>query len=224
MVKPLSKEAVQFLNDIVRPWDQLSELLTIRSLLEPENSEPIRQAKNIAIAIRHYPEVFGASWKSYPHAPEEISILVDVADTAKHRELNNQSRHATLQASSDFEINEEGKFRFIKNSINIRHAFKGDHDFLVTARSAIKFLLSAQGILTSWPGVLREAPNEFYPTAFLYFDPRLNISADKTTFRTFRRTEEDNLELFDPTTVIHFEVYELPDANSAVRRNDRGEL
>jgi len=49
--------AHRFLNDIVKPWDELNKLLGERLALQPDLSDVTRLAGALAVAIRHQVDV-----------------------------------------------------------------------------------------------------------------------------------------------------------------------
>jgi hypothetical protein len=51
--------ALRFLNDVVKPWDELNALLAKRLALQPDLSDVTRLAGSLAVAIRHQVDTVG---------------------------------------------------------------------------------------------------------------------------------------------------------------------
>lgn len=198
--------ALRFVNDIIKPWDELNALLAKRYAFQPDLSDVTRMAAAIAVAIRHYPEKAAQPQKDTESRPLEIRLMTDVADAAKHGALKDSKRNNTLHVAALFECNDENNFRFIRNGLYIAHESEGEHDFMTTALIAINYMRSKYDVGVVWEKDVLEAPEEFYPTAFLHYNSKYCINMSSVRISIFRRTESGALEPYDSPSV-KFEIY-----------------
>lgn len=199
----------RFLNDICKPFDELNALLVQRLAFEPELSDITRMAGSIAVSLRHIPEISGYSDKAIGAESADNKLMIDVADAWKHGSLRDPSRNNKLFVSAMFEWLPEKGFRFLRNGLTVVHATLGEHDFLKTALGAIQYWVQKLQFNISWKGEgkILEATEEYYPTAFLFYDARYCVSMKNTRFRFFSRTENGELAAVDPDEV-RMEIYE----------------
>lgn len=199
----------RFLNDICKPYDELNALLVQRLAFEPELSDITRMAGSIAVSLRHIPESEGYLDRAISNESIYKRLIIDVADSWKHGSLRDPSRNSKYFVSAMFEWQPERGFRFLRNGLAIVHSTLGEHDFLKTALGAIQFWIQKLQLGVVWKdlGKILEAPEEFHPKAFLFYDPQYCISMKNTRFRFFRRIENGELIAADPDTV-RMEIYE----------------
>ena len=201
----------KFLNDVIKPYDELNFLLVQRLAFEPDLSDVTRMATAVAVALRHIPEFVGTKSKNQRQTlfneSFENQIIADVADGQKHEV--SLERKNTLLTGALFEWCPPKGFRFIRNSLFINHARFQEHDFLKITLDAIQYWIQKLNFSISWKGsgAILEAPAEFHPTAFLFYDPKYCISMKNTRFRFFSRTESKMLVAIDPDEV-RMEIYE----------------
>lgn len=194
------------MNDIIKPWDELNELLVQRYAFQPDLSDVTRLASSLAVAIKHYAEHASVHRKIVDTESVDNKLMSDVADAAKHGKLANSSRDNRLYVAALFEVNNDNQFRFIRNAIYINHASKGEIDFMIVALRAIKYWIYHVGIKINWQGVIKEAQNKFYPTAFLYYNPKYCIKMSQTSLNFFKRREDNTFQAYDPPEV-RLEIY-----------------
>lgn len=204
----------RFLNDICKPFDELNALLVQRYAFEPELSDITRMAGSIAVSLRHIPESAGYSDRAISNESSENRLIIDVADSWKHGSLRDPGRNSQLFVSAMFEWQPEKGFRFLRNGLAIVHSTLGEHDFLKTALGAIRFWIQKLPLGIAWKGSgkILEVPEEFHPTAFLFYDSRYCISMKNTRFRFFSRAEGGELAAVDPSEV-RMEIYEKGESN-----------
>lgn len=217
----------KFLNDVIKPYDELNSLLVQRLAFEPNLSDVTRMATAIAVALRHIPEFVGIKSPNQRQTlfgeSFENQIIADVADGQKH-EVSSERKNTLLTAAL-FEWSLPNDFRFIRNSLLIKHARFQEHDFLKATLGAIWYWIQKLQYNISWKGMgaILEAPNEFHPTAFLFYDSRYCISMKNTNFRFFSRAENGTLTATDPNEV-RMEIYEkgqsAPKAWGLLRKDD----
>jgi hypothetical protein len=197
----------RFLNDVVKPWDELNTLLSQRYAFQPDLSDVTRLAGALAVAIKHQADLAGYTDRSAIDAASlDNKLMSDVGDFWKHGPLHDSGRNNSLSVSAMFEHDPGRGFRFLRNGLFIQHATLGERDFMSTSLAAISYWLTAQRIGLSWSGTVAESPAEFHPTAFLHYDPKYCISTSSTRFRFFARSRGGDLVPNDPPNV-RVEIY-----------------
>ncbi|MGH8727621.1 MAG: hypothetical protein ACREV9_05590 [Burkholderiales bacterium] len=202
---------LRLINDVVKPWEELNTLLVQRFAFQPDLSDVTRLASALAVSIKHQADLRGASRSSVDKASGANRIMSDVADAAKHgRQLDNPSRNNTLYVASCFEYAAGRGFRFIRNSITVSHVSYGEVDFMATALEAAQYWIRVLGFSLNRNLAVFEGPDEFFPTAYLYFNPKYCINMSQTRLKFFEKQNDRNYRPFDPPEV-RFEVFEIPE-------------
>jgi hypothetical protein len=200
----------KFYTDVVQLWDELNALLAEQFAYQPDVCRATRMAGQLAISIRHLPEVLDSDEKQDLATSAPCALLCDVGDAWKHGQLRNPERRNTLGVTADFEFI-EAQFSYLRNAILIRHATRGELDFMIESATAIEFWLSRMGWSDGWRGQLKFAQPSFGPEAFLYFNGNHSIVMKATQLRFFERNSTGALIAADPA-VVKFAIY---DANRA---------
>lgn len=196
---------LKFINNVIKPWDELNRLLTHRYAVEPGLSDITRMATSLAVFINHYGEPDIPTAVSTSESPD-MKTIRDIADASKHPALRNPGRNKPVSVGSHFEVRDDGQFSFLRNGVHIEHATEGKLDFMVVALASIRFWIDRLGIdVGGWWSELKEASQEYYPTAWLEFEPKYCIRMGTTNFRFFKR-EGEVLTPFDPQIEIG-EIY-----------------
>jgi hypothetical protein len=180
----------QLLNDVVKPWDELNALLVERFAFDPDQSDVTRMASALAVAIKHQVDRrdLGRQRKQIDDASEANSLMSDVADVWKHGlPLYKPERNNKLSVTADFEYDGTKGFRFIRTSVIIEHASKGEHDFMVTSLAAVGYWMDHLGIRLERDLAVAEGPAEFFPTAWLTYNAKYCIHMDRVRVRIFER-------------------------------------
>lgn len=198
---------IQFLTNIVKPWDELNVLLAQRLAFQPEISDVTRLAGALAVAIKHQPEAVKVDPKLVLGESPENRIMSDVGDAWKHGTLDIPARRNRLTVGAQFECNSENKYRFVRNVVTVHHASQGDLDFITTSGAAIAYWIGKLNLGINWQPKVAEGPAEFHDEAFLFFDPKYQISMSATNLRVVRRGVDGVLVPYDPSEV-RFAVYE----------------
>lgn len=188
----------RFLNDVVKPWDDLNSLLVQRLAFDPTFSDVTRLAGALAVAIKHQADLAGVQRSAVDSASPANRLMSDVGDFWKHGSLKKASRNNSLMVAALFEHAPERGFRFIRNGVLIRHATLGEHDFMAVSLDAISYWVQHYRFNLTWTGHVSEAPVEFHPEAFLYYEPRHCIHMGSTSFRFLARAENGELVLKNP--------------------------
>jgi hypothetical protein len=204
---------LKFLNDIVKPWEELNALLIERYAFQPDLSDVTTRVSAIATAIKHQVDILALDLGCKPKKlqlevdseSDAARLMSDVSDAAKHVVLGDRKRQNNIFVAAMFEVNLEGHFSFLRNGAFIEHESLGCHDFMSSALSAIDYWSRKRNLNLSWSGEVREAGIEFFPTAFLYFNPKYCINMASTRIMCFRRDEAGNLKPFDLEEIC-FEV------------------
>lgn len=201
----METQALRFINDIVKPWDELNQLLSLRLALQPDLSDVTRLAGSLAVAIRHQTDALKVKDAHSNAESHEHRVISDTADFWKHGSLRNSARNISFTTEAYFEYSIEKGFSFIRNALVVEHATFGRFDFMHTSRSAINYWLNKHNILIDWGSTVRENLTEFHSTAFLNFDPNRCVSMRQVCLTFFSRNKGGLLERVDPLEV-HFEV------------------
>lgn len=197
---------LRFLNDIVKPWDELNALLAKRLALQPDLSDVTRLAGSLAVAIRHQVDILGLKDSEVNAECFEHRVISDTADFWKHGLLRKPERNNRFSTESFFEYEGGKGFSFLRNALFVEHASLGKHDFLQASMSAIYYWISKRGFSLTWQGSVRENPAEFYEEAFLNFESEKCISVNQVRLGFFSRRSNGSLERIDPPEV-RFAVY-----------------
>lgn len=197
---------LRFLNDIVKPWDELNALLARRLALQPDLSDVTRLAGSLAVAIRHQVDILGIKDLEANSECFEHRVISDAADFWKHGSLRKSDRNNNFITESLFEYKNGKGFSFLRNALFVEHTSLGRHDFLQAALAAIHYWIDKRGLNVAWQGSIRENPTEFFEEAFLNFEPEKCISAYEVRLGFFSRQPNGSLERVDPPEV-RFAVY-----------------
>lgn len=200
---------LKLINDVIKPWEELNALLVERFAFQPDLSGVTRLASALAVSIKHQADVRGVSRSAVDNASVENRLMSDVADAAKHGQLRDPARNNKLYVASCFEYAGNRGFRFIRNSVTIAHASSGEHDFMVTSLTALRYWMGQIGFSLNRELAVAEGPAEFFPSAYLYFNPRYCINVAQTRLKFFEKLDDGTYRPVDPPEV-RFEVFELP--------------
>lgn len=201
--------ALRLINDIIKPWEELNSLLVKRFAYQPDLSDVTRMASSLAVSIKHQADLRGVSQSTVDNASFENRLMSDVADAAKHGQLRNAARNNKLYVASYFQYAPTLGFRFIRNSLTIAHGSMGEHDFMVVSLAALRYWMNHIGFSLGRELAIAEGPNQFFPSAYLYFNPRYCINMTQTRLKFFEKLNDGSYQPIDPHE-IKFEVVELP--------------
>ena len=197
---------LRLINDVVKSWEELNALLVQRFAFHPDISDVTRLASTLAVSIKHQADLRGVSRSSVDSASDANRLMSDVADAAKHGQLRDSSRNNTLHVASCFEYGAGRGFRFVRNSVSIAHATSGEVDFMATALAASQYWMQILDFTLNHKLAVAEAADEFFPTAYLYFNPKYCIKMKQTQLKFFEK-KDGNYRPVDPPQVM-FEVFE----------------
>lgn len=189
---------LRFLNDVVKPWDELNALLAKRLALQPDLSDVTRLAGSLAVAIRHQVDTIGLKDSEVNKECFQHRIISDTADFWKHGSLWDQNRNNRFSTEAFFEYENGKGFSFLRNALFVEHISLGKHDFLSTSLAAIYYWNNKQGFNIAWQGCVHENPTEFHEEAFLNFESEKCISMSQVRLGFFSRKTNGLLERIDP--------------------------
>lgn len=206
----------RFLNDVVKPWEDLNADLARPIAVQPDLSNFTRLASGLAVSTKHQVDHRHLTRAAVDAASAENALMSDVADAAKHGGLCDPNRNNSLSVTSNFEYDAARGFQFIRNAISINHASLGDRDFMQTALAAIRFWMGQLGFSLNRALAIAEGPNEFFDAARLYFDPQHCIQMDKCQIGFFERGKNGEHRPVEPPEV-KFVVLDTPPGTSEPR-------
>jgi hypothetical protein len=202
----LAKLKLQFVNDIISPWANLNLDLSKLILIDSGISSFSSNAINIATAINHFPEKCGFMPADIKDESQDYRIIRDVCDGSKHVHLRDSSRDNTINISAVFEGNNEGKYKFRRNKININHVTFGKIDFMKSAANAINFLINKFDYKIDWDSSLRIYDGKFIDKCVLWVSKQHHVQIEAKgnplpnswSVEFVRKNEEGELEHYDP--------------------------
>lgn len=189
---------LKFMNDVLRPWDELNELLSLQYAFQPDLSAVTRLAGNIAIAIRHQVDFSSLNDKQANNLSHEHQIICDVGDYYKHGSLRNPERNNSIQVLAIFEYDND-QFAFSRNMIEIDHVTYGLYDFMEVTAIAAKFWIEQHSLDIDWPGKIQTiSPKKFNYEAVLKFDSKYCIEMESTRIKIFKADSNKKLRPYSP--------------------------
>lgn len=197
----------KFINDILKPWDELNELLSLPYCVEPSLSTITKMATDISIAISHFAE--NSEIKSRSEVAKEClnnQLMVDISDKSKHSKLKKVKRENEIKVASLFEYVEPSKFKFLRNKIIIEHNTYGKSDFMETSLNAILYWTSLLNLDVKRELTIKD--NNVSEKATLIFNPKYCIHAEKTNYNFLKRNELGVLVDFKPPR-FYIEITDL---------------
>jgi hypothetical protein len=203
----MGQKEVKFINNILKPWGELNDLLAKQYAYEPGLSDIIRMAGNLAIALKHQCDLEKENRKTIDSVSPENKIMSDIADMVKHHKLRDKTRENKLYAVAAFECLED-KFKFLRTIIYVEYSDGRKYDFINIAVKAINFWIRHSELNISKTLCIALCGNDFQDNAVLYYNPSKCIHMQSTRIQTYRKNESGNLELFDHKN-IKLVLYEI---------------
>lgn len=202
---------LRLITTVLNPWNDLCSLLALQKTFNSEMALPIGRAGDLAVAIKHLPEIYNFPKNHSLKDFLDFKLMDDVADGWKHgsNSLTNISRRHDLVVQANFEISQDDtKFAFVRNSIVVDHATAGSFDFLEVSARAIKHWMSEAGIQVQWDGMICIAEPLFMESAVLYNDTNLEPCLESTRLAINKKINGRMIPYASPA--ISFEVRPLP--------------
>jgi hypothetical protein len=111
----------KLINNLIKPWEELSDLLSRPLAMQPDESDFVTKAESLSVFISHFPEQCGLTRNQIDSRSKPNALITDIADSSKHKELSKQDRNSDMKVTADYEfrVNAEGhnEYRFIRNCI-----------------------------------------------------------------------------------------------------------
>ena len=197
----------RFITNLIRPWDELNDVLSKRYALQPDYCDITRMCGSLAVSIKHEAEFAGISRTVVDNESSENQLMSDVADAYKHGKLRDSSRQNNMRLASVFEVDDSGQFKFIRNKVNIEHSSLGVSDFMLTSGKAIEYWIGKLALNIEWHARITEAENAFYDHAFLFFTPQYQVETECIDLQFLGRNNKNELIPVDPEQV-NFALYD----------------
>jgi hypothetical protein len=196
-MKVKMKNQYKFMNDILKPWDELNKLLTKPYCVQPELSSITKIATDISISISHFAEVtkIAKRWDACKDSLEN-EIMIDIADKSKHGTLKKKSRENNISVSSMFEYIDDTQYKFIRNKITVEHTTYGQYDFMEISLNAIQYWLKELELVYDRNILISD--NQISRKATLIFNPDYCIHAESSRYFFVTKNEEGIYIPYDP--------------------------
>lgn len=226
----------KFLNDIVRPWNELNLLLCKRNVLEPELSRITREGGLLATSLNHFVDyVVNSSDRKRIQKEREklhllnsnLKIIGDLADSYKHRNLSKNNRNCSLYASSIFEV-QDNQFRFVRHKLYIEYKDNSKFDFMEVSMECISFFINQYNIACSYNKNILESSNDFYDAAWLVSHDEIYVKSSRIEIVKkiedgfYKNVDHDNITyiIFDESIMNSSNIKEL--VSNEVKRIKNG--
>lgn len=188
---------IRFLNDIIKPWDELNDLLSKPYAYEPGLNDVTRMAGNLAISIKHHHEFTKAERIAINKESHSNKIMSDIADMIKHHSLGDKNRENKLSISSIFECS-NNKFKFLRTLISVKYNDECEFDFALESINAINFWVARDGFVLPRKLEIKICEEEFKDKAILRYEPSRSIQMQTIQLKFFKRNNTGVLEPHDP--------------------------
>lgn len=186
----------------IEPWQKLSSTLAEQKAVEAANSDEGREAGRLAMEVIRLADSFGLDNRDLGRRSNYWALVSAVADAGRNRLLSSAARRTTLAATSHFEVDDKGHYRFINNHLMIVHPTAGKVDFLTAAAGAIGFLIDELGdelgIEIDWTPQIVEGPPVFGPAVILDAGPDPNRVFQSLQIKFYKRDADGELVMFQP--------------------------
>jgi hypothetical protein len=195
---------LDFINNLIKPWNDLHSLLLQPYSLDPEYSDPVISARSLAISTSHQwdadKQEQGSGINDDALATENPAAMriKDLCNTIKHINRNRGNKAEINGVSAQVLLTEDKKFRFLRNQITYHHESDGEFDLLDDIQKAIYFWAERRGIdismLANWHGgEIRVVPSPPSEVITLFYDPDICILQRSQGLKIFKLGESDEL-------------------------------
>ena len=197
-----------FINNLVKPWNELASLLLKPYSLDPKFSDPIISGRSLAIATAHQFDAYKSETGIFI---TDAELLEASKESMRIKDLSNTIKHVTRTRGHSAEINgisaqvilnDEKKFCFLRNQIIYNHENDGECDLLDDIQKSIYYWAEKRGIdismIENWSG----SPISIQPAApsdaiTLFYDPKICIHQKSQGLKLFKVDETGQLEPTD---------------------------
>ncbi|MCP4551325.1 MAG: hypothetical protein GY834_04650 [Bacteroidetes bacterium] len=197
MTAELEYKRLDFINNLVKPWDELHLFLLQPYSLDPQFSDPVVNARSLAVATAHQFDIDknengeGISDKKLKKISPESMRIKDLCNTIKHIKRTKGYSAKITGVSAQVIVDGNNKFCFLKNQIIYHHGESGEFDLLEDLRKAILFWSNRREIdismLANWTNqeikIFASPPDD---TITLFHDPKVCIHQKKQRLKIFK--------------------------------------
>ncbi len=183
---------IQFLNDVVKPWDELNALLSKPFAYEPGLNDGTRMAGSLAITINH-------QWDFEKPIRDELNtvcpstkVMWDIADMVKHHELRDKKRENRFSLVSAFERN-GNKYKFLRTIIRVIYEDGREFDFAIEAINAINYWSVKNGLTLPRELKIMMGTDDFKDSPLLTYNPSKSIAMNSTEIQFFQKGKNGEL-------------------------------
>lgn len=208
MGEVLNRADKLFAQQILRPFDDLKEHLTLPFAYSAEYSGISKKCGDISSAIRHFPEQIETQEDARKSCEElskdeKFSLIFDLADTAKHKSLRNKKREVFVVAKAIFEYDEMLGFRFIRTEPLAVRWNGAEFSYLECVEHSLVLLRSKFGISAVSQKDICESSEPFRSYAQLSHDPERSgeVQVEGTRIQFVRRNTSGEFIPFNPPKV-----------------------
>ena len=210
---------LDFINNIVKPWDELYSLLLQPYSLDPKFSDPVISARSLAISTAHQFDADknergkGISDHELKAVSPASMRIKDLCNTLKH--INRTRGHSAKinGISAQVILDSNNKFCFLRNQITYHHEDGGEFDLLDDIKKAIYFWAERReieiSILPNWHGgeiKVNAAPPADAIT--LFYDPNICLHQKSQGLKLFKIADNGELIPTDHDNII-FQVIDV---------------
>lgn len=201
-MKKINTKELQFINDVLKPWDELNKLLALPYAFEPGINDVVRMATNLAIAINHWCETENENKKTIIASSDAYRIMVDVANMVKHKSLHKKNRENTVYAVATFEFLEnEETIKFLRTVAFVEYTNGDKYDFIIEAAKAINFWINHSKLNISKERIVLTHDNKYQKEIVLYYNPSKCVRMSSTRIQVYKKDENNNLVPCSPKNV-----------------------
>lgn len=189
---------LDFINNLVKPWNDLYLLLLQPYSLDPKYSDPVISGRSLAISTSHQQDADknergeGISDAVLKAENSTAMRIKDLCNTIKHVTRYEGQNSARINGiSAQVILDNNNKFCFLRNQITYHHENDGEFDLLDDLQKAIYYWAERRGIdismLPNWHGGevrVKAAPSAEVIT--LFYDPKICIHQKSQGLKLFK--------------------------------------
>jgi hypothetical protein len=192
----------RFYHEVVSPLTSLRARASENVCIEPDYSDVLTLAKQVAITVFHFrePYVKIAKIRSVPpmtdkDAETNRQRLSDIADTVKHGKLDKPERIVVFSTALAFEVNDNDQFRYIRTEVLAQNDRFGCFEISDTIEDFVCSLSKELNIAT--PKFYTPVIYQFRPSAEIFLTEKSGFELSSVRIRIYRRDTNGALELSD---------------------------
>lgn len=201
----MTQEKIKFINNVVKPWEILNKQLSFPFSVNTSVSDFTTNAANLSVSIKHFPEnSYNVKPKDLILESESYKIISDLADSLKHGSLSNESRQCSIFVGSMFERNPHGLVRFLRNTINIKHATYGECDFMEISKESAQFVASKIDFRSDWQPQILYNNGEFSNRIHVHASITNQVAWQGMTMQFVELSSEGKYKKVDLNSTVEF--------------------